>query len=101
MKEIDRQGQELIDINENEKGANLSNEYKGYLIKIEKDDFLMLTNCEITKEMLNSNQEIKVNLEKSSHPTLNISLNKKMNYRNIKNVSLYTCQKINMMKNIF
>ena len=87
MKEIDRQGQELIDINENEKGANLSNEYKGYLIKIEKDDFLMLTNCEITKEMLNSNQEIKVNLEKSSHPTLNISLNKKMNYRNIKNVS--------------
>ena len=87
--EDDEPGKKLIDINDNEKENinNESNEYNGYLIKIENDNYLMLTNIEITKEMLNSNKEIRVNLEKTNYPTLNITFDKTMNIKNINNVS--------------
>jgi len=82
-------GQELIDINEN-KGPN---EYKGYLVKIDGDNYLMLVNCEISKKMIESNKEIEVQLEKCTLSKIQLSLNKDKNIENINNLSFIKLEK--------
>ena len=91
------QGQELIDINDKKE----PNEYKGYLIKIKNKNYLMLDNCEISKEMKDSNKEIKANLEKSILPSINITLNKNTPTKNIKNVSFINLPKDKYDDNYF
>ena len=80
MKEDKHPSQELIDINDNK-------EYKGYLIKVFTESYLMIINCEITKKMIESNQELQVQLAKSRQPELKFSLNKDSKIENINNVS--------------
>ena len=80
MKEDKEPAQELIDMNENK-------EYKGYLIKVFSESYLMIVNTEITKKMIESNQELQIQLAKSRLPELKISLNKDTKVENINNVS--------------
>ena len=82
-------GQELIDINENKE----PNEYKGYLVKIDGDNYLMLVNCEISKKMIESNKEIEVQLEKCTLPKIQLSLSKDKNIENINNLSFIKLEK--------
>ena len=82
-------GQELIDINENKE----PNEYKGYLVKIDGDNYLMLVNCEISKKMIESNKEIEVQLEKCTLSKIQLSLNKDKNIENINNLSFIKLEK--------
>jgi len=71
---------ELIDMNENK-------EYKGYLIKIFSESYLMIVDKEITKRMIESNKELQVQLTKSRLLELKISLSKDSKVENINNVS--------------
>jgi hypothetical protein len=80
MKEDKEPAQELIDMNENK-------EYKGYLIKVFSQSYLMIVNTEITNKMIESNQELQVELAKSRLPEIKISLNKDTKVENINNVS--------------
>ena len=80
MDENKELAQELIDMNVNK-------EYKGYLIKVFSESYLMIANIEITKKMIESNQELQVQLAKSRQPELKFSLNKDSKVENINNIS--------------
>ena len=90
-------GEELIDIDESKE----KNEYKGYLIKVGKENYLMLLNCEITKKMIDSNQEINVELIKSTLPKITLNLSKDKHIENIKNVSFIKMPKDKYDENSF
>ena len=96
MKE-ENKDQELIEIDENKE----KNEYQGYLIKVEKDNYLMIPNCEITKKMIDSNQEIDVELIKCTLPKIKININKDKHIENIKNVSFIKLPKDKYDENFF
>ena len=80
MAENNEIAQELINMNENK-------EYKGYLIKVLSESYLMIVDSEITKKMIESNQQLQVQLSKRRLPKLEISLNKDSKVENINNVS--------------
>jgi len=86
MAEKKELAQELIDMNENK-------EYKGYLIKIFSESYLMIVDCEITKKMIESGQILQVQLIKNRLPELKISLNKDSKVENFNNVSFIKLSK--------
>ena len=83
MKEFYSSEKELITISD----LNDFNEYKGYLMKIEKKNYLLIYNNEITEEMINENQQIHITLEKCSLPSINLKLNKNIKIQKIKTVT--------------
>ena len=94
MVENNEPAQELINMNENK-------EYKGYLIKVISESYLMIVDSEITKKMIESNQELQVQLSKSKLPELKISLNKNSKVKNINNVSFIKLTKDKYDDNYF